>query len=65
MTEKKGKIPDDIEAAEPMTYVPSQIGEILKDDNTIHDAIFGEVTEDGPNYRSVSPLKAVTLTSNN
>ncbi|KAJ5369226.1 uncharacterized protein N7496_008986 [Penicillium cataractarum] len=30
--------------------VPSQIGEILEGS---HDAVFGEITEDGPNYRAV------------
>jgi hypothetical protein len=30
--------------------VPSQIGEI---EEGAHDAVFGEITEDGPNYRAV------------
>jgi hypothetical protein len=31
--------------------VPSQIGEI--EEGAAHDAVFGEITEDGPNYRAV------------
>lgn len=30
--------------------VPTQNGEILE---ASHDAVFGEITEDGPNYRAV------------
>lgn len=52
MAEDKNKALDPIESA------PPQMGETLKE-NTTHDAIFGEVTEHGPNYRNVSPLRAV------
>jgi hypothetical protein len=31
--------------------VPSQIGEV--EEGAAHDAVFGEITEDGPNYRAV------------
>lgn len=54
MTEKHNKISDDIEASGSITYVPSQTSEILKEENITHDPVFGEVTEDGPNYRNVS-----------
>lgn len=54
MAEKQNKISDDIEASGPITYVPSQTGEILKEENITHDPVFGEVTEDGPNYRNVT-----------
>lgn len=33
---------------------PSNTGKVVAADNAIaHDAVFGEITEDGPNYRSV------------
>lgn len=49
------KLPDDIEASPPIAREPSQLGEIIKEQDTYtHDAVFGEVTEDGPNYRNVS-----------
>lgn len=57
MIGKEMKMPDDIEASPPIAREPSQPGEILKEQNTYtHDAVFGEVTEDGPNYRNVSLL---------
>lgn len=31
--------------------VPPQLGEI--EEGTAHDAVFGEITEGGPNYRAV------------
>ena len=65
MAEEKSKITNDIEAPEPIIHVPSQMGEILKGEHTTHDAVFGEVTEDGPNYRNVSLLESVILMSNN
>lgn len=66
MAEKQDKVPDDIEAS-PMTHVPSQMGEILAGKNVTHDAVFGEVTEGGPNYRNVSFLQIYTfrITLNN
>lgn len=32
---------------------PSQLGDIIEDQTYAHDAVFGEITEDGPNYRNV------------
>lgn len=32
---------------------PSQLGDIREDQTYAHDAVFGEITEDGPNYRDV------------
>lgn len=61
---KKNDIPDDIEASGSMSHVPSQLGGIFKDDHTTHDAVFGKVTEDGPNYCSVSRPEGVTTMSN-
>ncbi|KAJ5105035.1 amino acid transporter [Penicillium alfredii] len=49
---------DDIEELAP---VPSQIGEVHNDPNYAHDAVFGEITEDGPNYRNVGWLGTVAL----
>lgn len=39
-----------------LTPVPSQteqVGQIYESQDYSHDAVFGEITEDGPNYRSV------------
>lgn len=36
---------------EPLEPVPSQFGEVQEG---AHDAVFGEITGEGPNYRSVS-----------
>ncbi|RSL92514.1 hypothetical protein CEP52_013782 [Fusarium oligoseptatum] len=38
---------------------PSQNGEVY--DDTAHDAVFGEITEDGPNYRNVGWLGTSAL----
>jgi hypothetical protein len=35
---------------EPLTPVPSNVGQVTEGS---HDAVFGEITGDGPNYRSV------------
>lgn len=32
---------------------PSQIGEVQDTETPTYDAVFGEITEDGPNYRNV------------
>lgn len=41
-----------------MELVPSKTsncqGEMTEENVVEHDAIFGEITKDGPNYRSVS-----------
>lgn len=36
-----------------LTTVPSQIGQVLEDQYYENDAVFGEITGEGPNYRSV------------
>lgn len=36
-----------------LTLVPSQVGQVLEDQNHEKDAVFGEITGEGPNYRSV------------
>lgn len=46
MTEKK--------EANNLTPVPSQDGQVCT-----HDAVFGEITEDGPNYRNVCILEGI------
>ncbi|KAJ5747146.1 uncharacterized protein N7511_008842 [Penicillium nucicola] len=61
MSEKQNKFPDDIEAPDPITHTSSQIGEVIKGQDTTHDAVFGEVTEGGPNYRNVGWLGTVAL----
>ncbi|KAJ3943619.1 uncharacterized protein N0V96_006548 [Colletotrichum fioriniae] len=41
---------------------PSNTGKVVAADNAIaHDAVFGEITEDGPNYRSVGWLGTSVL----
>lgn len=56
MGESKDKIAQDLETAGPIENESSQIGEILKASNPNHDAVFGEIIEDGPNYRNVGSL---------
>lgn len=36
-----------------LTQQPSQLGEGEIRDGYTHDAVFGEITEGGPNYRNV------------
>lgn len=43
----------DIEFNGGLAPAPSQMGECQ---DTTQDAIFGEISEDGPNYRSVRPM---------
>lgn len=38
---------------EALTNTSSQIGEVQGLSVSAHDAVFGEITESGPNYRSV------------
>ncbi|KAJ5335151.1 amino acid transporter [Penicillium brevicompactum] len=52
MTEKK--------EASNLTPVPSQDGQVEGVQRT-HDAVFGEITEDGPNYRNVGWIGTVAL----
>ncbi|KAJ5087340.1 hypothetical protein N7456_010956 [Penicillium angulare] len=61
MPDAKPKIPDDVEAPRPVEDSPSQFGEILKTEQAPHDAVFGELNEDGPNYRNVGWLGTVAL----
>ncbi|KAL5360668.1 transmembrane amino acid transporter protein-domain-containing protein [Aspergillus floccosus] len=39
----------------------SQIGDVYEDKTYAHDAVFGEITEDGPNYRNVGWIGTVAL----
>ncbi|KAJ3515165.1 hypothetical protein NM208_g14999 [Fusarium decemcellulare] len=41
--------------------VPSHAGEMLETKVTTHDAVFGEITEEGPNYRNVGRLGTAGL----
>ncbi|KAH8433329.1 uncharacterized protein LDX57_010965 [Aspergillus melleus] len=41
--------------------LPMQVGEVREDPTYAHDAVFGEITEDGPNYRNVGWLGTVAL----
>lgn len=41
--------------------VPSQAGEVLGDKVVEHDAVFGAITEDGPNYRNVGWIGTTAL----
>lgn len=36
-----------------LSPVDSQLGQVTEGQNTTHDAVFGEISEDGPNYRNV------------
>lgn len=48
------KTRDDVE---DLATVPSHIGEVHDDPTQAHDAVFGEITDKGPNYRNVCILK--------
>ncbi|RAH81526.1 putative amino acid transporter [Aspergillus japonicus CBS 114.51] len=62
MAEKKIRTPDDIESFDPAAaHEALQEGSVLKHVSSTHDAVFGEVTEGGPNYRSVGWLGTVAL----
>lgn len=56
MPEKKHE-----ECTEP---IQSQIDQVAESYEYSHDAVFGEITEGGPNYRNVSRRKEVFLTIN-
>ncbi|KAM0228237.1 hypothetical protein ACHAPO_010885 [Fusarium lateritium] len=40
---------------------PSNVGEVLEDRTIEHDAVFGDITEDGPNYRNVGWIGTTAL----
>ncbi|CAI0643156.1 unnamed protein product [Colletotrichum noveboracense] len=44
-----------------MAPVPSHVGQVLEDHSVTHDAVFGEITADGPNYRNVGWLGTSVL----
>ncbi|KAJ9302420.1 hypothetical protein DTO217A2_7413 [Paecilomyces variotii] len=46
---------------EELATVPSQIGEIHNGTSYTHDAVFGDITDDGPNYRNVGWLGTTVL----
>ncbi|KAF7550888.1 hypothetical protein G7Z17_g5396 [Cylindrodendrum hubeiense] len=53
-----GKTGDDLE---DLGIAPSQIGEVHDDPANAHDAVFGEINGDGPNYRDVGWLGTSAL----
>ncbi|KAH6871028.1 putative amino acid transporter [Thelonectria olida] len=55
------KSPESQKDPEGLAPVPSQVGEVLEDTAHVHDAVFGEITEDGPNYRNVGWLGTTAL----
>ncbi|KAL5343891.1 transmembrane amino acid transporter protein-domain-containing protein [Aspergillus crustosus] len=46
---------------EDLTQVPSMVGEVRNHPATAHYDVFGEISEDGPNYRDVGWLGTVAL----
>ncbi|KAF2716484.1 amino acid transporter [Polychaeton citri CBS 116435] len=46
---------------EQLAPVPSHGGEVYDDPEFAHDAVFGEMSEDGPNYRNVGWIGTVAL----
>ncbi|KAL6407960.1 amino acid transporter [Ilyonectria robusta] len=52
------KTRDDVE---DLATVPSHIGEVHDDPAQAHDAVFGEITDKGPNYRNVGWLGTAAL----
>lgn len=49
----KSEMPKSEVGPEELAPIPSQIGEVHSDPSYAHDAVFGELTEEGPNYRNV------------
>jgi hypothetical protein len=47
-----------------LSPVPSQTGQMFEDQTYAHDAVFGEITEEGPNYRNVGKLRKKLLLEN-
>ena len=54
-TRKSGEDP------EAIVTVPSEVDEACDNWTITHDAVFGDITEDGPNYRNVRSLQLVEL----
>lgn len=50
---------DDKKIEEPLEPVPSHVGEVH---DASHDAVFGEMSGDGPNYRNVRAFSHVSET---
>ncbi|KAM0426741.1 hypothetical protein ACHAPT_008057 [Fusarium lateritium] len=46
---------------EGLPRTPSRAGEVLEDNVVEHDAVFGAITEDGPNYRNVGWIGTTAL----
>ncbi|KAH7142878.1 transmembrane amino acid transporter protein-domain-containing protein [Dactylonectria estremocensis] len=44
-----------------ITHIPSGTGEVIDDKALQHDAVFGELTEGGPNYRNVGWLGTTAI----
>ncbi|KAH7141633.1 transmembrane amino acid transporter protein-domain-containing protein [Dactylonectria macrodidyma] len=44
-----------------IAQVPPQAGEVLEGNTIEHDAVFGDITEDGPNYRNVGWIGTTAL----
>jgi hypothetical protein len=49
----------DLEAPTPLDATVSQVGEISKEQEV--DAVFGAVTDHGPNYRAVGHIDQISL----
>lgn len=47
-----------------LSPVPSQTGQIFENQTYVHDAVFGEITEEGPNYRNVCKIRKQVLLEN-
>ncbi|KAJ5093691.1 hypothetical protein N7456_009552 [Penicillium angulare] len=52
-------LPEKTEKGESLSPTPSNVGQVT--DAYAHDAVFGEITEDGPNYRNVGWLGTAVL----
>ncbi|KAF9874536.1 hypothetical protein CkaCkLH20_08099 [Colletotrichum karsti] len=55
---KSSKYGDDTHEMAP---VASNLGQVLEDNSVTHDAVFGTITADGPNYRNVGWLGTSVL----
>ena len=61
MTTRRGGKED---TEEGLATLPSGAGEVDNDPTLAHDAVFGNITEKGPNYRDVNIPYLLSLNKN-
>ena len=53
-TQAKSEIQNNEKDPESLADITLEAGQIKEHSGVVHDAVFGEITEDGPNFRNVS-----------